>query len=77
MNCLCNVKTLTHVKILCITEEMFWESASMYPTVEKQFTETSEIFDVLNEFKKIPIQPKLAAILGLEEDSMSFEGMDP
>ena len=59
VNSLCTVKTLTHVKILCITEETFWRSASIYPTVFTQFKIASNTFDILTEFKKIPIHPTL------------------
>lgn len=59
VNSLCTVETVTHVKILYITEEIFWKAASQFPGVSQQFKTISENFDLLTEFQQISIRGSL------------------
>ncbi|XP_015840575.2 uncharacterized protein LOC100141648 [Tribolium castaneum] len=68
VNSLCTVKTVTHVKLLYITEEIFWAAASMFPRVAKRFGASSENFDLITEFRKIPIRGSLDNNLELDNE---------
>lgn len=61
---LSSVKTLTHVKILCLDEELFWRTASIFVEVKKKLVQTFAEFDFAEE---------LLALREKKESSVYFE----
>ncbi|XP_044258067.1 uncharacterized protein LOC123007093 isoform X2 [Tribolium madens] len=68
VNSLCTVETVTHVKLIYITEEIFWAVASMFPKVANGFKVSSENFDLITEFRRIPIRGSLENIAEVDDD---------